>query len=91
MIVEGNWLLLNETGWCDLMPICDYSIFITAEENMLKKRLIQRKIMGGTNPEKASEFYDKSDCANIMRALKNRFTSDCEIMLTNEGRYFELR
>ena len=28
VIIEGNWLLLDEPRWCDLAQFCDYSIFI---------------------------------------------------------------
>lgn len=86
-LIEGNWLLLDETNWRELMPFCDYSIFITAEEDMLKERLIQRKISGGTSPDKASEFYEKSDRVNIIRSLKNRSESDCELILSENGKY----
>ena len=87
VLIEGNWLLLNEKGWSELQNFCDYSIFITAEENMLKDRLIQRKIAGGTCPEKAREFYIQSDGVNVARAIKNRLTCDLELSLTQEGKY----
>lgn len=87
VIIEGNWLLLDETGWRELLPFCDYSIFINAEENMLKKRLIERKISGGLSPEKANEFYIQSDRANIIRALKNRLKCDCELVLSKNGKF----
>ena len=91
VIIEGNWLLLNEAGWNGLQPLCDYSIFITAGENMLKDRLIQRKILGGLSPDRASAFYDKSDRLNIARALKNRLTSDCELNLATNGKYSRIK
>jgi len=89
VLIEGNWLLLDETSWRELMSFCDYSIFITAEENMLKERLIQRKISGGTSPDKANEFYDRSDSVNVVRALKNRLKSDCELILKKDGKFYE--
>ena len=87
VLIEGNWLLLDEAGWRDLHSFCDYSIFITAEENMLKERLIQRKIAGGTSPEKAAAFYAQSDGVNVTRVLTNRLASSCELTLTKGGRY----
>ena len=87
VLIEGNWLLLDEAGWRELLPFCDYSIFITAEESMLKERLVRRKVSGGTSPEKASEFYAQSDSVNITRALKNRLKSDCELTLANDGKF----
>ena len=87
MLIEGNWLLLDEAGWRELHALCDYSIFITAEESMLKERLIQRKVSGGISPEEAEKFYVKSDGVNIARALTNRLMSDCELTLTEFQKY----
>lgn len=87
VIIEGNWLLLDEPDWLRIQPFCDYGIFITAEENMLKKRLIDRKISGGASLEKATEFYERSDRANVIRSLKNRLKSDCELILSKDGKF----
>ena len=87
VLIEGNWLLLDEAGWRELRSFCGYSIFITAEESMLRERLIQRKISGGASLEKAAAFYAQSDGVNVMRALANRLISDCELTLTEDGKY----
>ena len=87
VIIEGNWLLLDEPGWRELISFCDYSIFIYAEENMLKERLIQRKISGGASPEDAEKFYDQSDSVNIKRAILKRLKSDCELTLNKYGKF----
>ena len=87
VLIEGNWLLLDETGWRELHSFCDYSIFINAEESILKERLIQRKILGGSSPEKAMMFYTQSDKLNIERALTNRLVSSCELTLAEGGKY----
>lgn len=44
VILEGNYLLLNEDGWRDLSKMADYTISIKADPEMLKKRLVERKI-----------------------------------------------
>ena len=89
VLIEGNWLLLDDTGWRELKTFCDYSIFIVAKENMLKQRLIQRKILGGQNAKMATDFYNQSDCVNVTRALNSRLTSDYELMLSQDGKYFK--
>jgi len=43
VLLEGNYLLLNEDGWCDLSTYADYTISITADEALLRSRLIGRK------------------------------------------------
>lgn len=41
VILEGNYLLLNEDGWRDLSKMADYTISIKADPEMLKKRLVE--------------------------------------------------
>lgn len=87
IIIEGNWLLLNEEGWKELQEYCDYSIFIKADESMLKDRLINRKIMGGLSEDEAKIFYENSDRKNIYRVLNNKSKSDLELSLSENGKY----
>lgn len=87
ILIEGNWLLLNEYGWMDLKEHCDYSIFIKADEEMLKNRLIQRKEMGGLSEEAAIKFYEKSDSKNVKRVLNNSVKADLELKLLKNGKY----
>jgi pantothenate kinase len=87
VLIEGNWLLLKEKGWSELKNYCDFSIFIKAEESMLKDRLIQRKIKGGLSEEAAVNFYLKSDSRNIRRALNNSLEADLQLELLGNGKY----
>jgi pantothenate kinase len=88
VLIEGNWLLMDEEKWRDLKDFYDYSIFIYADEDLLKQRLIQRKIKGGLSYEEALEFYEKSDSVNARRALKNHISADLELIMTADGDYF---
>jgi pantothenate kinase len=87
ILIEGNWLLLNEDGWRDLKDYCDYSIFIKADETMLKDRLIQRKMKGGISKEAAIKFYEKSDSRNVKRVLDNSLKADLQLELLSNGKY----
>jgi hypothetical protein len=85
VVIEGNWLLLDEPGWRDLKEKCDYSIFIQAEEKQLKERLIHRKIKGGLTPKEALEFYKRSDGKNVKRVMKHQLSSDLVLKLQHSG------
>ncbi|MFT9497628.1 hypothetical protein, partial [Anaerosolibacter sp.] len=87
VLIEGNWLLLNEDGWKDLIGYCDYSVFIKADESMLKNRLVERKIRGGLSEEKSVEFYERSDSKNIKRVLEHSLKADLELELIKNGKY----
>lgn len=87
VLIEGNWLLLSDEGWKDLKSCCDYSIFIKAEEPLLKERLINRKIRGGSSKEAAQAFYEFSDGRNVIRVLNDSQRADLTLTLSNDLEY----
>jgi len=89
IIIEGNWLLLDEPRWRELIQFCDYCIFIDAVRDTLIERLIERKIMGGLSAEDAKKFVMRSDAENIERILNRRLKSDLELKMTEDGRYIK--
>jgi pantothenate kinase len=89
ILIEGNWLLLDEDGWQELKQLCDYSIFIHAKEEMLETRLIQRKIRGGLSEKEAQEFYIHSDAKNVNRVLNNKLKSDLFVTLQETGKFLQ--
>lgn len=87
LLLEGNWLLLQEEGWKELKQFCDYSIFIQAEEDMLKQRLIERKIQGGLSRSEAIAFYERSDGRNVSRVLQHSMQADLTLRLSQDMRF----
>jgi len=83
LLVEGNWLLLDEPLWRDLA--CDYSIFIGGTEELLRERLVQRKIRGGLTREAAEDFYAACDGPNIIRCMAGSRAADLRLELTVGG------
>lgn len=84
VLIEGNWLLLNEADWHELADYCDYSIFIRTDEKLLKTRLIERKLRGGVSREEADRFYEQSDSKNVKRVLANHLDPDMTLYLNNK-------
>ena len=84
LLVEGNWLLLDEPGWRELD--CDYSAFIAADESLLRGRLVERKARGGLSRREAEAWYDASDGPNVRRCMARRRRADLELRLDAEGR-----
>ena len=87
IFIEGNWLLLDEPRWKELVRFCDYSIFVEADRETLINRLTERKIMGGLGKEEAKKFVTRSDAKNIDRILNRRFKSDLDLKMLQDGRY----
>ncbi|MBP3280457.1 MAG: nucleoside/nucleotide kinase family protein [Butyrivibrio sp.] len=76
VLLEGNYLLLDEDGWRELNKMADYSIFISADEDLLRDRLIDRKIKSGNTREVAEKFVDYSDMANVRLCLNKSSSAD---------------
>lgn len=85
ILLEGNWLLYNEGPWAELINSCDDSIFISADSNILRQRLIDRKIKGGLSPAEAEEFYKNSDLKNIEKLMAHHHTAATELLMTSDG------
>ena len=71
VIVEGNWLLLDD-----------------APAQILRERLISRKIAGGLSRQEAEAFYARTDGPNVERVLMNSRQANLIVEMTEEGRYY---
>ena len=76
LLVEGNWLLLDEEPWRDLRALADYRIRIDAPSALLKDRLIARKVQGGLSEGDATAFYETSDRRNVERFAAHAGAAD---------------
>ena len=85
ILIEGNYLLLKEAGWTNVRVLSDYSVFIDAPREILRERLINRKVEGGKSREEAEKFFDFSDAKNIERVLKNSARADETWKLLPDG------
>lgn len=87
VLLEGNYLLLEQDGWRSLAGFADYTIRIRAEERMLKERLVKRKISSGTDPEAALRFVEFSDMANVRECLEYTKKADLTLVVKEDGAY----
>ena len=87
ILLEGNYLLLDETGWRDLAGYADYSLSISADESLLRTRLIDRRVQTGVEPETAIRFVDFSDMPNVRLCLKKTRKADLRLWMDETGDY----
>ena len=85
LLVEGNWLLLDEEPWRDLCGLADYRLRIDAAPELLRDRLIARKVQGGSTAEDAAAFYEASDALNILRFAAHAGAADEIWRMTADG------
>lgn len=69
VLVEGNYLLLDEAPWRDLKKFWALSVLVTAPLPVLEARLIDRWRQFGFNPEIARARADENDLPNAKRVL----------------------
>lgn len=64
LIVEGNYLLLNQSPWSDLRPLYDTAVFLDVPEDVLRARLLDRwKALSG---EELRIKMDENDLPNAL-------------------------
>lgn len=81
VLVEGTWLLLDEPGWSDLSTHSSFTIFLEADPETLRDRLIERKVRGGLSRDAAVDFYERSDRLNVERVLASSDRSKVDLLL----------
>ena len=79
LIVEGNYLLLNEAPWPDLAPLFDLTIWIDVPEAELDRRLMARWAHYGKTPDEARAWIDGNDMPNIRRVVAGSRPADLVI------------
>lgn len=85
VLLEGNYLLLDEEGWRDLSAYADYMVSVSAGETLLRKRLIERKILTGVAEDAAVRFVDFSDMPNVRLCLEKSRPADLRLRVTEDG------
>lgn len=64
IIIEGNYLFLDETPWRQLHPLFDFSILLSPDLNTIKSRLIQRWLEHGYSLDDAKRKAQQNDLPN---------------------------
>lgn len=79
VLVEGNYLLLDEAPWNELAPFFDFAIFLDLPRNELERRLMQRWHEHGKTEEEARDWIATNDMPNIERVVQQRRPADLVI------------
>jgi pantothenate kinase len=76
LIVEGNYLLLNESPWPDALPLYDLTIWIDVDEAELTARLMDRWAGYGKTEAEARAWIEGNDLPNIRRVVAGSGQAD---------------
>lgn len=83
ILVEGNYLLLDEPGWRDLRALFDVTIMLVAGEAVVEARLTDRWRGFGYEGEEMVAKMEGNDLPNMRLVLHNSLPAD--YALSTEG------
>lgn len=79
LIVEGNYLLLNDAPWPNARPMYDLTIWLNVPEDTLIHRLQNRWAHYGKTREQATAWIEGNDLPNIRRVVAGSGSADVVI------------
>jgi pantothenate kinase len=82
VLVEGNYLLLDEEPWSALGGLFDFSIFVDVPRGELERRLMERWRGHGKSDDEARAWIASNDLPNIERVLARRRQADLIVSVT---------
>lgn len=79
VIIEGNYLLLDEPGWSDIADMFDYSIMLSVPETELRRRLDGRWRGLGLDMEATRAKVEDNDLINAQLVVARSRIADLTI------------
>jgi pantothenate kinase len=79
LVVEGNYLLLDDAAWSPLRKYYDFTVMVNEDLPTLKARLINRWLGFGYNHEQAAAKAEGNDLPNAELVLARSLTADITI------------
>jgi pantothenate kinase len=76
VLVEGNYLLLDEDPWRRLAALFDMRFFLDVRLEELERRLLARWAAHGREAEAAIKWVKENDLPNAVRVIKHRLPAD---------------
>lgn len=76
IVVEGNYLLLQQHPWEELRSFLDATVMLKPSFEILEKRLLARWASHGLSPEAAFQKAHGNDLRNARNVLENSISAD---------------
>jgi putative kinase len=81
VLIEGNFLLGTSPPWDRVSGLLKPRLFLEADPEAARERIIQRHIRGGAPPEQAMAKFETNDLLNIQAARQTAANADFVIRL----------
>ena len=79
ILVEGNYLLIDELPWSALRELWDLTIFLDPGFSILESRLIERWIRHDHDPDSARQRAMQNDLPNARYVIEHSVTADINL------------
>ena len=76
LVIEGNYLLLDEAPWSSLRPLFDMTIYLRVPLEELDRRLVARWDHFGRERQAARKWIDDNDLPNIRHVIDRSAAAD---------------
>jgi pantothenate kinase len=76
VVTEGNYLLLDEPGWRAVRAQLDEVVFLVADDDVRRRRLVARHVEFGKSPTEAAAWVARVDDANAAQIAATRARAD---------------
>ena len=76
IVVEGNYLLLDEAPWDRLKPLFDLTVFLDVPLNVIERRLYDRIREHGHDEVHAKGWIQSNDLPNVRTVLERSAKAD---------------
>jgi pantothenate kinase len=81
VITEGNYLLYDQQGWGEVLPLLDETWFVEGDEEIRLERLVRRHVEHGKTPDLAHRWATVSDQANAHIVARTRPAADVLVQI----------
>jgi pantothenate kinase len=81
VLVEGNYLLLDDPAWAPVRPLLDECWYLQPDDALRVDRLVARHVAHGRSPQAAREWVLRSDEANARVVAASRHRADRVVLL----------
>ena len=76
LVIEGNYLLLDEAPWSALRPLFDMTVYLSVPLVELDRRLVERWDHFGRERQAARKWIDDNDLPNIRHVIEGSAAAD---------------
>ena len=81
VLVEGNYLLLDQSPWSELSDLLDAVAYVELDDAVRVERLVARHVEFGRSPKEAREFVLASDERNAVLVAASRQRADVVVSI----------